>query len=276
MGNNTQIGYQKRIVAFLDVLGFKNFLKEFEEEANKNSSTKNDDEKHFISYGANKFIEVFKDVIRLIASTDCNYYLFSDNICITIDPTTNKELAIDLLFTVSDLFRRFSEMGYFLRGGIDYGWMLDEKDIAMGLPLANAYLIENSVANFPRIIISENYKNFLDEICKFEEVGDNYIFSKENFLVASCEITYLNPFYNVVKTDDKISFFSIYKKAIERGMTENMKMERIYHKFKWLAEEFNRFLDLYLNNIDTIEQEREIYQEEIEEMKSLIIKDYAK
>ena len=55
-----------------------------------------------------------------------------------------------------------------------------------------------------------------------------------------------------------------------------MKMERIYHKFKWLAEEFNRFLDLYLNNIDTIEQEREIYQEEIEEMKSLIIKDYAK
>ena len=135
--------YQYRIVAFLDVLGFKGMLYDFEQEAIENS---NGNSKKLISQKATDFVNVFKEVTDLMDKFDCNYYLFSDNICLTVDPHSDKSLAVDILFTISNLFRKFSQMGYFLRGGIDYGLMWDEKSIAMGVPLANAYLLESEKA----------------------------------------------------------------------------------------------------------------------------------
>jgi len=256
--------YQYRIVAFLDVLGFKSMLYEFEEEA---LEQKNEADKKLVSKKATDFVNVFKDVTNLMDTFDCNYYLFSDNICLTVDPHHNRSLIVDILFTISNLFRKFSQMGYFLRGGIDYGLMLDEKSIAMGVPLANAYIMESEKAIFPRVIMSDRFIEFINDI-SFDEPNQ---FNIENFISKRSEIKYVNLFYNVIKTDDKISFFKQYKKVIEDQLFFNKEKEKIFIKYTWIAKEYNEFLDNYVRNIEYYEQDFIFAQEEIDKLKSLKI-----
>lgn len=256
--------YQYRIVAFLDVLGFKGMLYDFEQEAIENS---NGNGKKLISQKATDFVNVFKEVTDLMNKFDCNYYLFSDNICLTVDPHRDKALAVDILFTISNLFSKFSQMGYFLRGGIDYGLMLDEKSIAMGVPLANAYIMESEKAIYPRVIMSDRFVEFLDN----GSFGEHHQFNIENFKRKSSEISYVNLFYNVIKTDAKVAFFEEYKQVIEENLSINASKESILIKYKWLAEEYNSFLKEYINNISYFEQDFEISDEEIEKLKTLII-----
>ncbi len=256
--------YQYRIVAFLDVLGFESMLYEFENEALEN---KKEDDTRLVSQKATDFVNVFKDVTNLMDDFDCNYYLFSDNICLTVDPHHNKSLIVDILFTISNLFRKFSQMGYFLRGGIDYGLMLDEKSIAMGVPLANAYIMESKKAIFPRVIMSDRFIEFIDDI-SFDETNQ---FNIENFISKNSEIKYVNLFYNVIKTDDKITFFEQYKKVIEDQLFVNKEKENIFIKYTWIAKEYNEFLDNYVGNIEYFEQDFIFAQEEIDRLKSLKI-----
>lgn len=256
--------YQYRIVAFLDVLGFKSMLYEFEKEALKNG--KEYDNK-LVSQKATDFVNVFKEVTDLMNDFDCNYYLFSDNICLTVDPHHDKSLVVDILFTISNLFRKFSQMGFFLRGGIDYGLMLDEKAIAMGLPLANAYIMESEKAIFPRVIISERFMKFIDD----KSFDEHSQFNIRNFINKSCEINYVNFFYGVIKTDNKVSFFEQYKQVIESHLSANKERENIFVKYNWIANKYNEFLINYIDNIEYFEQDLEFSEEEINKLKSLKI-----
>src|SRR5688572_13081849 len=153
--------YQDRAVVFVDVLGFQKKLYEFEQD----DQTKKDNEggEYLVSEKVNEFINTFKSVISLLDKGNFRYYLFSDNICITVDYVENPDLLISVLFTVSELFYSFAQKGYFLRGGIDVGKFVDEEEIAIGVPLANAYLMENKLANYPRILISDKYVKLVEE-----------------------------------------------------------------------------------------------------------------
>lgn len=264
---NYDLKYYQRIVVFLDVLGFKEKLYEFQKEAIDNH---NEDKKpsFLISRKANDFVKVFKDVIGLMDKYDCNYYLFSDNICISIDPFSNKSLSVDILFTVSTLFKKFSDMGYFLRGAIDFGWMLDENDIALGVPLSEAYILESTKAVYPRILLSDSYVKLMERF----DLDENDRFNYQNFFLTSCEINYINPFYNIIRNDDKIGFLNNYKLRIEEKLEETRQSENIYRKFEWLKNEYNNFLDLYVRDLEIFEQDTEFDEEFKSEIINIKIK----
>jgi hypothetical protein len=63
--------YQERIVVFLDVLGFKNTLFEFEQEAIKLKKENNSE--FYISPRVNEFIRAFKDAIKLLDNGDLKF-----------------------------------------------------------------------------------------------------------------------------------------------------------------------------------------------------------
>lgn len=237
--------YQDRAVIFLDVLGFQENLKVFEEEAINNVKNNPESFELPVSQKANEFIDTFKSVVSVLDEIDFKYYLFSDNICISVDYVENKDFLIEILFTISELFYRFLQKGYFLRGGIDIGKFIDDEQIAVGVPLANAYLLENKVAVFPRIVISENYKKKLDEYAKDELISPGNIQIMRYLIKQSCEISYLNVFYGALVIEDKLQYFNNIKNAIEENLTANLFKEQVYNKYKWLAEEFNKFLSSY-------------------------------
>lgn len=99
--------YRFRAVAFLDVLGFKNKLFEFEDEARENRIAENAEVETSIngkysSHKANEFINTFLNALEKLDKHKFTYYLFSDNICITsISYTTPSDLE-DLLLIISE------------------------------------------------------------------------------------------------------------------------------------------------------------------------------
>lgn len=259
MDKTLQYLFKKRAVAFLDVLGFKTILNDFEKEAKDNRFEFLDDEDDneiFVSSRANDFINTFKNAIGKLDSNKYRYYLFSDNICITsINDTTASDLQ-DLFLVITDLYFEFAQKGYFLRGGIDYGLFIDEKKIAVGNPLANAYELETKKAIYPRIILSDS---LVAEFQSYNTAGKkiyDYIYS-DVLIKESCEIKYLNVFLQVFQSDyreDREDFFKIYNEVIVSNLSRNITNEIVYVKYKWLADQFNEFIDLFTTKLAYLDE----------------------
>ena len=174
------------------------------------------------------------------------------------------------------MFFKFAQKGYFLRGGLDVGKFVDEKDIAIGIPLANAYKIEQSVAMFPRIVLSEAYKRLLDNLEAERLISDDLII-KKNFLVKQhCEVFYINTFFNLFDNENKIELLQSIRQSISINITSNTNNEKNTIKYEWLAREFNYFLDEYISQLMFLETNFITSEEEVETIKSLKFTEYAK
>lgn len=254
--------YKNRAVAFLDVLGFRQKLIDFEQEAKNNRIGSNVTEteettyqRQYISYKANDFINTFKSAISKLDVEKYRYYLFSDNICITSIKDTSKSDLQDLLLVITELYFEFAQKGYFLRGGIDYGLFIDEKEIAVGIPLARAYELETKKAVYPRIVLSENLVNEFQAINNKGEKVYDYLYS-DALILDSCEIKFLNVFLQVFQSDyreDRERFFKKFNNVIVTNLEENKANEVVFVKFKWLAEQFNEFIDLFTSNLSFLD-----------------------
>lgn len=250
--------YRNRAVAFLDVLGFRQKLNEFENEAKHNnheSITENTSDSgdiiKYVSTKANDFINTFKGAIGQLDGNKYTYYLFSDNICITSIRETTPEDLQDLLLVISRLYYEFAQKGYFLRGGIDYGLFIDEETIAVGTPLAIAYELETKKAVYPRIILSQNLVNEFQEFNLKGEKEYEYFYA-DALIKDSCEIKFLNVFLQVFQSDyrqDRENFFSNFNKVIIQNLEANKSNETVFVKYKWLAEQFNEFIDSFTSNL---------------------------
>jgi hypothetical protein len=261
--------FQDRAVAFVDVLGFREKLQEFEQDARTKSTSEGSE--YLISEKVNEFINTFKNVTSLLDSGNFRYYLFSDNICITVDYVENPDLLISLLFTISELFYSFAQKGYFLRGGIDVGKFVDEQEIALGVPLAKAYLMESKDAVYPRILISPGYTELLKNYQADNRLSDSHALNKQQLIHESCEFSFLNVFYNVIRKDDKVAFFTSFRQKIVEQLGANAKNEKIFIKYQWLAEQYNTFLDLYVEDLIYREDQFEPSPELVGHLKTLKI-----
>ena len=274
-----QYRYSHRAVAFLDVLGFQSKLQEFENEAieYRNNFTNDDvledseeEDAIFYSQKASDFIETFNSAVSKLDQDKFSYYLFSDNICITTKNlnTSNEKSLIELLLVISELYFEFAQRGYFLRGGIDYGLFIDKSSIALGIPLATAYKMEITQAVFPRIVLSKNFiKQF--EVYPSEGVQEYTSLFTSSLIKNSCEIQYLNVFNHIFKVEDKEHFFEKYSYNITENLTNSQFSENIILKYRWLADEFNSFIETYTSTLAFYDENFEATNEFIKTVKQL-------
>lgn len=267
--------YGHRAVAFIDVLGFQNKLSVFEQDAidyrEMNIEDEDDiDENSSVLYSqqASEFIETFDSAIKKLDTEKFSYYLFSDNICITAQ--NGESSLIELLLVICELYFEFVQKGYFLRGGIDYGLFIDKSSIALGVPLATAYKMESSQAVFPRIILSEK---FIKQLKQYLPSGESEFGSvlTTSLIKQSCEISYLNIFNHIFKVGDKEFFLKRYYDNISENLSANKEKEHIFFKYKWLANEFNSFLNDYIDSYIYLDENFEATEEYISYLKQLKI-----
>jgi len=119
--------------------------------------------------------ELYSDAIGLITSQEdaslpkINYRSFSDNIVFSIDFPKNAtseadknkvKQAFDLLFRLVSAFQNAAlRKKYLVRGGIAIGDFYLNNQLVWGTSLSSAVLLEENVAIYPRIVISEEIKN---------------------------------------------------------------------------------------------------------------------
>lgn len=155
--------YEERYVAFLDLLGFKELVRQ----ADLNPA--------LLSRLARALINV-REYAKTGAAMDASaghnpqafFYglfrmsTFSDSVVIS---TKANPIGLAMITWISAvLCMQLLREGLFVRGGLSRGKLIHTDDIVLGDGLIAAYKLESSAAVYPRLLVAESLNRDLDEI----------------------------------------------------------------------------------------------------------------
>ena len=240
--------YEKRVLAFIDVLGF-------EEAVNKTMDREEENE-----FETNKIKELLEEMSLKIKDTfklDDNGTInqFSDSIIISYpmkDDSKIVKIIINIMFLCSNILNK----GHFLRGAIVCDNLYHKDNIVFGPALIKACKMEKKLALYPRIILDENIIS----------LTKNQHSKKENELIKKITLKdfdglyYINIFnsinYIVGKKDGILVYFnSLRNNIIELGKQKEKANNK--SKYLWLKEKYNKCLNRYKRKYVNNEKEKE-------------------
>jgi hypothetical protein len=134
--------YLERYVAFADILGFTEIVKE--------SARDNSPKRQEALVGA--LIEAGTYYPGLNSPDDIQFQTFSDAIVMSSASTLTGLMHI--LFSMADLSIRLLRLGLLLRGAVAKGGLHHNDSIMFGPAFLEAYGIESRIAKYPRIVLS--------------------------------------------------------------------------------------------------------------------------
>ncbi|MEM7087148.1 MAG: hypothetical protein AAF489_13255 [Bacteroidota bacterium] len=215
-----KINYQNRIIAFVDVLGFKNLVF-------SNSNKK-----------LNQYFNVIINDFKVDAKKySLKYLLISDAIVVSVKNTEESFKAI--VSILSKLQTKLLLHGILIRGGISFGdlYINRTQNIVVGAGMINAYQLE-SKAIYPRIIID-------GRLIKYHY---NNITNAVQLLNGRIRFKQPNPYKSDFAYLDfarlAVIFFTIgqLKKVVEYLRSEYYNSQNVY-KYEWLRNQIILSLD---------------------------------
>lgn len=283
------VQYQKRVVAFIDILGFKQMIAE----------SKRDTSKIDLLYDVLRYLKTWEipkewnsnivaveedaqkrglEKFKIEGSTCCT--CFSDSIVISVlykDEQLNETVST-LISNIALIGTKLIKAGILVRGGITIGDLLHtENGIIMGQALIDAYTIEQS-AKHPRIILSDT---LLKEL--------NYpLFSKQSRYPYHQYLKRFNDgcvgfhqfiYYQVMQSEAATAYISGYdldiiRKCIIVGLDSSFEKIDIFMKYKWLAEEYNELIILTedkkknIYDVNEVDNSHNIHYESIDKIRN--------
>lgn len=233
--------YEKRIVLYLDILGFQS-------KVNESLSS----QKVFDSiYKAlsNIYSDKFKNENGPMKGTDYGTQIsvFSDNIVFS-ELYENKGSWFGFLYSIYWLINEILWDGFLTRGAIVIGDLYHNEKIVFGPALNEAYRLESEVAIYPRVVFQ---KDTMDEGLKTALYGDidediKYL----DYIISFDEdgLFFVNNLSKKHDFDDEETYVGLLfrvKKIIEEGLTN--KDIKVKTKYEWLKQKYN---ELYDSDID--------------------------
>jgi hypothetical protein len=259
--NSETISYQTRIIAFVDILGFKKIIKDSEQDASKLNFIYKAleflrDSKNVDSWGL-KVIEIEEDaqkrgVQNFDISASVRVSCFSDTIVVSAEVTDDNvnEVFSTLVANLSVIGAALLDENILIRGAMTIGNLYHgDNEIIMGQALIEAYELENTVAKYPRIIISNKLiskLNFPLLSKKDRYPYHQYLERFDDGCVGFHQIIY----YQVLQTWEKLKNekfnerLGLIRETIISGLDGGYEHPDIYNKYVWLKEAFNRLIIL--------------------------------
>lgn len=253
--------YERRLVAFIDILGFSAYVKESEKDSSKLevlfSALKSLKKYETPGKWNQKIIEVEEDAqkkgienFEIAKHTNCT--CFSDSIIISVNLT---ELEINaatstLVANISMIGAYLLSKGLLIRGGLTVGNLIHTEDnIVVGQALIEAHSIESNTSVFPRIVVSKSLLNDLQY--PITQKKDRYPYHQylkrfEDGCVGFHQLI----FYEVMQAalEDDSNFLrdnlNKAKSAIIAGLDEHFNNSALFAKYNWLKTKYNDLIIL--------------------------------
>lgn len=223
--------YNKRVVAFIDILGFKSHIEESEM-----------DPDYYV-----KIKRALNYIASLKADNDSGYLaekeigkevtVFSDSIVISY-PMSLEGAVFYLLMDVIHVQIDLLAHGILIRGGVTIGNLSHNDNIVFGKAMIEAYNLENEQAIFPRVLIAPdvlergavNGVNEYSEELKYLK-GIVSTDKKDEKLF----VEYLGQYQEVNSNDEYITLMKRSRNVIKRGIA-NAPNVQVKDKYIWLRD----------------------------------------
>ena len=234
---NENYEYKKAIVVFLDILGFKDKIKndtpkEIYGILNYiNAWNTEDGVNDFIPekvYCYEKYLNAQNiDVNKLCSDvrSELKVSTFSDSMIISLPYTEdefNNKFFMIVYFTAY-LMSHLAMSNYFCRGGISVGDMFHKKNIFFGEGFLKAYELEQ-IAIYPRVIFSKEIEEMFDKQMPYTKQFNDGLFGVD--------------FLNFAK---ELRNNSVYLQPIEKLIDENINywkdIQQVRMKYEWLKNQ---------------------------------------
>ena len=264
------MNYENRVVIYLDLLGFKNLIDKTVLHPSGLDNTAAID-------GIVSLYDLIRDAWHL-DSRDTDFEsaedrllfnkargkvvtIFSDSIVISFLQDAESEV-FSTLYQIQLLIMNLVNRGVLCRGAVSYGKLIHTDKMVFGPALNEAYLTEDKIAIYPRIIVS---KGILDIAIGAKSVGhtdEEEIDYIKHFLLQDEDGQYYIDFISSVQAElDEPEFgwcdyLMKIRKVIVAGLLE--KDEKIVRKYDWLKKKFNDVIDTIHGptSIENLEKER--------------------
>ncbi len=241
--------YQTKAIAYIDILGFKNYIE----------ATKNDPKKDLLYKALFSFKDSEQSNPLKYPSRQASH--FSDLLVITVDYERElvNQLINDLLQLTNSIINSTSLL---LRGILIKGKILHYNGIIFGPGLIEAYEKEKGSVRYPRIIVDEK---IIDELNL-----NNETLSMD--LDNMCYIDYLRPNMDMSLDDSIYDFGFFNNKLLVEQIRLGMQSEdhRIKEKYEWIIARHNQIIEEYYR--EEKEEIENYYSENNQELEDIIKK----
>lgn len=229
---NYKCEYRKGLVAFLDILGFKQFI---------SCAHPSDIYSLYMLISTNYEISLNNNI---------NIAVFSDSIIITSEDVNNTNFMSACYLIINQIYWNF---GLFVRGGISYGYYYCSNNISFGQAIVDAYLCEEDAKDIKIAIdkkalpfIMKHYSWCLDQEDEKYSINQ-FIFQNKIFIEMGKEAF-------KAKNLDIEKTFKLDRENIIY-LLRKYNNTSLYSKYLWMLKSFNNFCD-YL-------KQHEIFMEKI-------------
>jgi hypothetical protein len=240
--------YQQRIVAFLDILGFKETI----------MGEKEGDIRQIIQSIDSNLEHVF-EAMKLEGGEWYSAKIFSDCICISCD-----NFGSNLYYMLNELsylqFMLASE-GLFIRGAVTLGLHFENERMIFSEALIKAYELEQK-ANYPRVVISDSVLELVSQ------ANPHYCAQLTPFLMSSpdgaCFLDYFQHIYEMWREHgiEAPEFLIRHKESVIAQIEKHKTNAYVLDKFKWVAEYHNAKIPDFYDPDDFIEEDiKEVIKE---------------
>lgn len=251
--------YEKRLVAFIDILGFKEIIRTSEFNSSKLKliyetllflKTKEKPEEWGL-----QLVEIEEDaqkrgVANFDISTKTACTCFSDSIVVSIEiqDYNINEAATTLITNLSLIGAKLMTEGMLFRGALTIGNIIHKDNgLVMGPALIDAYQLECQVAKNPRIILSNKLLGLLNYPITTKRNRypyHQYINRFEDGCVGFHQMVYFEVLQSW--TEMEISKLKTELKKIKQtiidGLDSSFEFPDIHSKFKWLKNEYEKLV----------------------------------
>lgn len=233
---------KKRLIAYFDILGYKEMVRS--EDFNEN-----------LLISRIKYLTeiVYDTKVMTTKWTKWRAYFFSDNYAIVVKYTEDgfvRELE-NLMYILRTIQCEFISLyGIMIRGAITHGTIFSGKKFIYGDGLIKAYEIENSVAIYPRIIIDGD---LINKCLMYVRRNSNKIITINGITYNPSEINEYNMFQMfprfILFDSDKISKKEVKKLSKIRKDEDLISMCQDFDK-EYYIDFFQHFIYLRRNSSD--------------------------
>lgn len=251
--NSEQMGkplaaYQEKIVCFVDIKGFKNFISNSTSDPNK--VVEMYEAVSGISYGRWLDFQSIFEIDNSVEEPKIQLTSFSDCTVITIDVSKEGETGHKetyFIYLVAIYIKALLDVGFLTRGGISMGSCFHytedpyKPDMIFGPAMLEAYELEQIHAKGPRIILHKKVKDHFDKKC-----SQHVNFLEKILLKDDDGPRYIDPFSYITleKSEErKIDFLKKSKDFIEKGLDDFHHYPSVYLNYNWMRKKFNNCLD---------------------------------